>query len=126
MREFAFNPFNLFNLFIKKFILFLLPYFLLLHLLNTSSSSTVTSVYSNSDSDYLKKTNNNKFKKSLKAIFAFKYTTLPQKMFAAVAAVTGYGIVSMYHRHRQSQKIISEVDISVFQLFMSLIGSVPT
>lgn len=68
MREFAFNPFNLFNLFIKKFILFLLPYFLLLHLLNTSSTSTVTSVYSNSDSDYLKKTNNNKFKKSY-----FKY-----------------------------------------------------
>jgi hypothetical protein len=36
-------------------------------------------------------------------------------MFAAVAAVTGYGIVSMYHRHRQSQNIISEVDTTGYK-----------
>lgn len=36
-------------------------------------------------------------------------------MFAYVAAITGYGIVSMYHRDRQSQNIISEVDTTGYK-----------
>jgi hypothetical protein len=37
-------------------------------------------------------------------------------MFAtAIAAVTGYGIASMYHRHVMSQRILSEVDTTGYK-----------
>jgi hypothetical protein len=36
-------------------------------------------------------------------------------MFAAFAAVAGYGIASMYHRHISAQRIISDVDATGYK-----------